>query len=116
MGEVACSREGGGEPRRAGVRGGGIPEAPAVDDGDPGIGTEAPDDLSVADVGGYDGRPKSEGTNWLLIGSDSREELTDEQKKDLATGDAAGTRTDTIMLIHTGGNGTSDQLFAFTLP
>ncbi len=58
-------------------------------------------------LGGYDGRPKSEGTNWLLIGSDSRADLTEEQKKDLATGDAAGTRTDTIMLIHTGGNGTS---------
>jgi LCP family protein required for cell wall assembly len=58
-------------------------------------------------LGGYDGRPKSAGTNWLLIGSDSRADLTEEQKKDLATGDAAGSRTDTIMLVHTGGNGTS---------
>src|SRR4051794_21467068 len=58
-------------------------------------------------LGGYDARPKSQGTNWLLIGSDSRADLSEEQKKDLATGDAAGTRTDTIMLIHTGGNGTS---------
>jgi LCP family protein required for cell wall assembly len=58
-------------------------------------------------LGGYDGRPKSAGTNWLLIGSDSRAGLTDEQKKDLATGDAAGSRTDTIMLVHTGGAGTS---------
>jgi hypothetical protein len=29
-------------------------------------------------LGGYDGRPKSAGTNWLLIGSDSRAGLTDE--------------------------------------
>jgi LCP family protein required for cell wall assembly len=58
-------------------------------------------------LGGYDGRPKSQGTNWLLIGSDSRADLSEDQKKDLATGDAAGTRTDTIMLVHTGSNGTS---------
>src|SRR4051794_1262780 len=58
-------------------------------------------------LGGYDGRPKSAGTNWLLIGSDSRAGLSDEQKKDLATGDAAGSRTDTIMLVHTGAGGTS---------
>ncbi|HSP38339.1 MAG TPA: LCP family protein [Frankiaceae bacterium] len=58
-------------------------------------------------LGGYDGRPKSAGTNWLLIGSDSRAGLTDAQKKDLATGNAAGSRTDTIMLVHTGGHGTS---------
>jgi LCP family protein required for cell wall assembly len=63
--------------------------------------------VRVNALGGYDGRPKSAGTNWLLIGSDSRADLTEAQKKDLATGDAAGSRTDTIMLVHTGGNGTS---------
>lgn len=55
----------------------------------------------------YDGRPTSSGTNWLLIGSDSREGLSDQQKKDLATGSAAGSRTDTIMLVHIGSAGTS---------
>jgi LCP family protein required for cell wall assembly len=55
----------------------------------------------------YDGRPTSSGTNWLLIGSDSREGLSDQQKKDLATGSAAGSRTDTIMLVHVGSAGTS---------
>lgn len=42
------------------------------------------------------------GTTYLLVGSDSREDLTEEQRKDLSTGDAAGGRTDTIMLLHTG--------------
>jgi LCP family protein required for cell wall assembly len=63
--------------------------------------------VRVDALGGYDGRPTSAGTNWLLIGSDSRADLSEEQKKDLATGDAAGSRTDTIMLVHTGSSGTS---------
>ncbi|MFE3542126.1 LCP family protein [Nocardia sp. NPDC059177] len=42
------------------------------------------------------------GTNWLLVGSDSRGDLTPEQEQELATGgDIDGTeRTDTIMLVH----------------
>lgn len=49
----------------------------------------------------YDGRPAdSPGTTWLLVGSDARDDLTQEQKDDLATGDAEGKRTDTIMLLH----------------
>jgi LCP family protein required for cell wall assembly len=52
----------------------------------------------------YAGRPAdSAGTNWLLVGSDSRSDLTEAQRRALATGDAAGGRTDTIMLLHTGG-------------
>jgi LCP family protein required for cell wall assembly len=51
----------------------------------------------------YSGRPAdSSGTNWLLVGSDSRTDLTEAQRRALATGDAAGGRTDTIMLLHTG--------------
>ncbi len=42
------------------------------------------------------------GTTYLLVGSDSREGLTKNQKRRLATGNAAGKRTDTIMLLHTG--------------
>jgi LCP family protein required for cell wall assembly len=49
----------------------------------------------------YPGRPAAgAGTNWLLVGSDSRAGLSEEQKKQLATGDAAGQRTDTMMLVH----------------
>lgn len=49
----------------------------------------------------YAGRPAAgSGTNWLMVGSDSREGLTEAQKAELATGDSAGARTDTIMLLH----------------
>lgn len=41
------------------------------------------------------------GTNWLLVGSDSRAGYTDEEANRLATGgDIGSTRTDTIMLLH----------------
>jgi LCP family protein required for cell wall assembly len=42
------------------------------------------------------------GTNYLLVGSDSRQGLTAEQRKKLHTGNASGQRTDTIVLVHTG--------------
>ncbi len=49
----------------------------------------------------YPGRVRdTPGTNWLLVGSDSRAGLTGDQRQELATGDSAGSRTDTIMLIH----------------
>ena len=45
----------------------------------------------------------SSGTNWLLVGSDSRAGLTQEEKDTLVTGDDEGSsRTDTIMLLHVG--------------
>jgi LCP family protein required for cell wall assembly len=48
-------------------------------------------------------RPSDQpGTTYLLVGSDSREDLSKEQRKELSTGDASGGRTDTIMLLHTG--------------
>ncbi|MFF3495671.1 LCP family protein [Streptomyces sp. NPDC002795] len=54
----------------------------------------------------YEGRPAAgAGTNWLLVGSDSRENLTPEQRKDLHVGNDAGDRTDTIMVLHYGDNG-----------
>ncbi|MEV5313627.1 LCP family protein [Streptomyces sp. NPDC052610] len=48
---------------------------------------------------------KGEGTNYLIVGSDSREGMTDEQKKELHTGSAEGKRTDSMMILHTGDNG-----------
>jgi LCP family protein required for cell wall assembly len=38
--------------------------------------------------------------NILLVGSDSREGLTDAQKKELHVGTAAGERSDTMILVH----------------
>ncbi len=40
------------------------------------------------------------GTNYVLVGSDSRVGLTKAQRKELATGTAVGQRTDSIMLVH----------------
>ena len=49
----------------------------------------------------YDGRPAAaSGTNWLIVGSDSREGLSDEEVKDLHLGKVGGRRTDTIILLH----------------
>jgi LCP family protein required for cell wall assembly len=58
----------------------------------------------VSALGDYAGRPaQGSGSNWLVVGSDSRQGLTDAQAAQLHTGDAAavsGGRTDTIMLVH----------------
>lgn len=50
----------------------------------------------------YEGRiGDTPGTNWLLVGSDSRTGLTPEQEAELATGGETGPdRTDTIILVH----------------
>jgi LCP family protein required for cell wall assembly len=52
-----------------------------------------------ADPGGE--RPANQpGQTFLLVGSDSREGLTPEERKRLGTGSTAGRRTDTIMLVY----------------
>lgn len=49
----------------------------------------------------YAGRPAAgQGTNWLIVGSDSREGLDADAQARLRTGDTAGRRTDTIMIAH----------------
>ncbi|WP_370259063.1 LCP family protein [Streptomyces sp. V4I8] len=51
-------------------------------------------------------RPEAgEGTNYLIVGSDSREGMSAEEKKNLHTGSAEGKRTDSMMILHTGSNG-----------
>ncbi|MFI5680909.1 LCP family protein [Streptomyces cellulosae] len=51
-------------------------------------------------------RPETgEGTNYLIVGSDSRAGMSAEEKKKLHTGSAQGKRTDSMMILHTGGNG-----------
>lgn len=48
----------------------------------------------------------TDGTTYLLVGSDSRAGLTKQQRGDLGTGKGAGSRTDTILLLHVpGGSG-----------
>jgi len=43
------------------------------------------------------------GTTYLVVGSDSRAGLSDEERRRLGTGSNEGDRTDTIMMLHTGG-------------
>ncbi|MEU6078913.1 LCP family protein [Streptomyces sp. NPDC047108] len=47
------------------------------------------------------------GTNYLIVGSDSREGMTAEEKKRLHTGSADGKRTDSMMILHVGDNGST---------
>ncbi|MEU6685734.1 LCP family protein [Streptomyces sp. NPDC046832] len=48
-------------------------------------------------------RPEGgEGTNFLIVGSDSRKGMSAEEKKKLHTGSAEGKRTDSMMILHTG--------------
>lgn len=46
------------------------------------------------------GSAVSEGRVYLLVGSDSREDLSPEEQAELGTGSVAGRRTDTIMLLY----------------
>ncbi|MEE4544253.1 LCP family protein [Streptomyces sp. V4-01] len=58
------------------------------------------------DLSKVEDRPAAgKGTNYLIVGSDSREGLTKQDEKDLHTGAASGQRTDSMMILHTGGNG-----------
>ncbi|MFG2943617.1 LCP family protein [Streptomyces adustus] len=51
-------------------------------------------------------RPESgDGTNYLIVGSDSREGLSSADKKALHTGSAEGKRTDSMMILHVGSSG-----------
>ncbi|WP_367042579.1 LCP family protein [Streptomyces sp. Je 1-332] len=45
------------------------------------------------------------GTNYLIVGSDSREGMSDQDKKDLHTGSAEGKRTDSMMILHVADDG-----------
>ncbi|MDQ1286547.1 MAG: hypothetical protein QG622_112 [Actinomycetota bacterium] len=47
------------------------------------------------------GRPaETPGRTYLVVGSDSRQDLSRDERAKLGTGKAAGTRTDTIMILH----------------
>ncbi|WP_327397320.1 LCP family protein [Streptomyces phaeochromogenes] len=60
------------------------------------------------DLGALPDRPaEGEGTNYLIVGSDSRAGLSEQARKSLRTGSAEGRRTDSMILLHTGANGTT---------
>ncbi|OBJ83061.1 LCP family protein [Mycobacterium sp. 1245852.3] len=66
----------------------------------------------------YPDRPAAgRGTNWLVVGSDSRQGLTAEQQQDLATGgDIGNGRTDTILLVHVPSIGSAAQTSMVSIP
>ncbi|GAA0558506.1 LCP family protein [Actinomadura livida] len=56
----------------------------------------------------YPGRvADTPGTNWLIVGSDSRDGLSKAEQRKLKTGFTPGRRTDSMMLLHYGSGGTS---------
>ncbi|WP_367322481.1 LCP family protein [Streptomyces sp. HUAS ZL42] len=61
--------------------------------------------VDLGDVG--DRPPQGKGTTYLIVGSDSRDGLSEEAKKDLHAGGGGGGRTDSMMLLHTGAHGTT---------
>ncbi|MER6989248.1 LCP family protein [Saccharopolyspora hirsuta] len=61
----------------------------------------------------YSGRPAAgAGTNWLVVGSDSRDGLDPETAETLHVGEAEGQRTDTIMIAHVPDDGTPPTLIS----
>lgn len=70
-----------------------------------GFGVYLDQNMSRVEALPADSEATSDGTNYLIVGSDSRDGLSAEDEERLATGDAAGQRTDTIMLLHTGSSG-----------
>nr|WP_231995224.1 LCP family protein [Mycobacterium sp. 852002-10029_SCH5224772] len=66
----------------------------------------------------YPDRPgPGRGTNWLIVGSDSRQSLSAEQQQDLATGgDIGDGRTDTILLVHLPGVGSGVPTTMVSIP
>ncbi|MDV7190874.1 LCP family protein [Mycolicibacterium fortuitum] len=66
----------------------------------------------------YPERPATaHGTTWLLVGSDSRQNLSPEQQAELATGGDIGTgRTDTILLVHIPGLGSGTPATMVSIP
>ncbi|MDQ1292593.1 MAG: hypothetical protein QG608_473 [Actinomycetota bacterium] len=52
------------------------------------------------------------GTTYLVVGSDSREDLDSDARRKLGTGKAAGRRTDTVMILHVPGGGDPNVLLS----
>jgi LCP family protein required for cell wall assembly len=60
----------------------------------------------TVDLDALPDRPATgQGTNYLIVGSDSREGMSAAEKQELHTGSADGKRTDSMMILHIGDNG-----------
>ncbi len=69
-------------------------------------------------LAGYPDRPgPARGTTWLLVGSDSRQDLTAEQQRHLTTGgDIGAGHTDTLLLVHVPGTGSDTAATVVSIP
>ncbi|MFH8574139.1 LCP family protein [Streptomyces sp. NPDC017993] len=69
--------------------------------------TELNRDVDLTKIAGHPA--PGAGTNYLIVGSDSRAGLSEKAKKDLHAGGSAdaGRRTDSMILLHTGAHGTT---------
>nr|WP_211662777.1 LCP family protein [Mycolicibacter kumamotonensis] len=67
---------------------------------------------------GYADRPApGRGTTWLLVGSDSRADLTVDQQQHLTTGgDVGNGRTDTVLLVHLPDAGSGSPTTVVSIP
>lgn len=67
---------------------------------------------------GYADRPaQGRGTTWLLVGSDTRADLTTQEQQELSTGgDIGDGRTDTLLLIHLPGAGSDSPATVVSIP
>ncbi|WP_284232246.1 LCP family protein [Mycobacterium antarcticum] len=85
------------------------------------VGTAAWIDVSMHRIPALtalpDRPPSASGTTWLLVGSDSRQDLTPEQQAELTTGgDVGNGRTDTILLVHVPGLGSDVPTTMVSIP
>ena len=67
--------------------------------------------MGVVQIDKVDATPKGKrpseqpGTNYLIVGSDKADDLSDAQREALDTGPRGGTNTDTIIVLHIGSGG-----------
>jgi LCP family protein required for cell wall assembly len=81
------------------------------------VGTAVWVDRTLHRIPALTALPAGSGTTWLLVGSDSRQNLTPEQQAELSTGgDLGNGRTDTILLVHVPGLGANVPATMVSIP
>ncbi|SDC88779.1 transcriptional attenuator, LytR family [Geodermatophilus telluris] len=68
---------------------------------------------AIPGSGNADADGTAEAVNLLLVGNDSRADLTPEQLEDLSAGTDSGTNTDTMILVHLPADGSSASFVSF---
>ncbi|SEO70681.1 LCP family protein [Trujillonella endophytica] len=68
---------------------------------------------AIPDTGNEGTGEATEAMNLLLVGSDSRADLTDEQLRELNAGEDSGLNTDTIILVHVPADGSAASFVSF---